>query len=100
MPCYHFSGGSIVKIKILIGAMPINEVCTTVYMSDGVRKGERIPRRSLPEFEEVANFGEAMSKHGFWGTALEDKNQYGPVAMMILLLVVATVTGTILKLLG
>jgi len=41
-----------------------------------------------------------MSKHGFWGTALEDKNQYGPVAMMILLLVVATVTGTVLKLLG
>jgi hypothetical protein len=41
-----------------------------------------------------------MSKHGFWGTALEDKNQYGPVSMMILLLIVATITGTILKLLG
>ena len=80
--------------------MLINEVCTTVFMSDEVRKGERIPRRALPEFEEVANFGEAMSKHGFWGTALEDKNQYGPVSMMILLLVVATITGTILKLLG
>ena len=40
--------------------MPINEVCTTVFMSDEVRKGERIPRRALPEFEEVANFGEAM----------------------------------------
>ena len=69
-------------------------------MSDDVRKGERIPRRPLPEFEEVANFGEAITKHGFWGTALDDKNQYGPVSMMILLLLVATVTGTILKLLA
>ena len=84
----------------MMGAMAINEVGITVYMGDEVRKGERIPRRAPPEFEEVANFGEAMSKHGFWGTALEDKNQYGPVAMMILLLVVATVTGTVLKLLG
>lgn len=80
--------------------MPISQDLPSSDMSDEVRKGERIPRRPLPEFEEVANFAEAMSKHGFWKTALEDKNQYGPVAMMILLLAIATVTGSILKFLS
>lgn len=63
-----------------------------------VRDGERIPRRSLPEFEEADSFIEALSRDGFFGTAVADKNQYGPLAMMFLLLIVAGVTGIIIKL--
>ena len=63
-----------------------------------VREGERIPRRPLPKFNEVKSFSEAISRDGFFGTAVADKNQYGPVAMMILLLIVAGVTGIIIKL--
>ena len=68
-------------------------------MAGEVRDGERIPRRPLPEFEEAASFSEALKRDGFMGTALGDKNQYGPVAMMVLLLIVAAITGTILRLL-
>mgnify|MGYP001589820095 CR=1 FL=1 len=67
-------------------------------MAGDVRDGERIPRRPLPEFEEAASFAEALQRDGFIGTALGDKNQYGPVAMMVLL-IVAAITGTILRLL-
>ena len=63
-----------------------------------VREGERIPRRPLPEFEEAGSFREAISRDGFFGTAVADKNQYGPLAMMFLLLIVAGVTGIIIKL--
>ena len=63
-----------------------------------VRDGERIPRRSLPEFEEAGSFAEAISRDGCFGTAVADKNQYGPLAMMFLLLIVAGVTGVIIKL--
>ena len=63
-----------------------------------VRDGERIPRRSLPEFEEAASLTEAISRDGFFGTAVADKNQYGPLAMMLLLLIVAGITGIIIKL--
>lgn len=68
-------------------------------MAGDVRDGERIPRRPLPEFEEASSFAEALQRDGFLGTALGDKNQYGPVAMMVLLLIVAAITGTILRLL-
>tara|TARA_B100001250_G_scaffold132791_1_gene113430 strand:- start:560 stop:799 length:240 start_codon:yes stop_codon:yes gene_type:complete len=65
-----------------------------------LNKGERIPRRPLPEFREV-NGGviKAIKEDGLLGTALEDKNQYGPHAMIILLMIVATVTGGLLLLL-
>lgn len=69
-------------------------------MSGEVRSGERIPRRDLPPFEEASSFAEAIRRDGFLGTALEDKNQYGPVAMMVLLMIVATVTGLAISLLG
>ncbi len=69
-------------------------------MAGEVREGERIPRRPAPEFEEVGSFTEALSRDGFLGTALDDKNQYGPVAMMVLLLIVAAITGTVIRLLG
>lgn len=69
-------------------------------MAGEVRKGERIPRRDPPQFEEASSFAEALRRDGFLGTALDDKNQYGPVAMMVLLLVVAAITGTVIRLLG
>jgi len=69
-------------------------------MAGDVRDGERIPRRPAPEFEEAGSFAEAISRDGFFGTALDDKNQYGPVAMMVLLLIVAAITGTVIRLLG
>ena len=69
-------------------------------MSGEVREGERIPRREPPQFEEVGSFAEAISQDGLFGTALDDKNQYGPVAMMVLLLIVAAITGTVIRLLG
>ena len=69
-------------------------------MSGEVRSGERIPRRDPPPFEEASSFAEAIRRDGFLGTALEDKNQYGPVAMMVLLMIVATVTGLAISLLG
>jgi len=69
-------------------------------MSGEVREGERIPRREPPAFEEVGSFAEAITRDGLLGTALDDKNQYGPVAMMVLLLIVAAITGTVIRLLG
>lgn len=69
-------------------------------MAGELRDGERIPRRPLPEFEEAGSFAEAITRDGFFGTALEDKNQYGPVAMMVLLLIVAAITGTIIRFFG
>ena len=65
-----------------------------------VKKGERIPRKTLGEYSEADSLGQAISRDGFLGTAMDDKNQYGPVSMMILLLIVATFTGLALKLLS
>lgn len=65
-----------------------------------VKKGERIPRKPLGEYAEADSLGQAISRDGFLGTAMDDKNQYGPVSMMILLLIVATITGLALKLLS
>ena len=69
-------------------------------MSGEVRKGERIPRREAPPFEEANNFSEAIARDGFLGTALNDTNQYGPVAMIVLLIIIAAVTGTVIRLIG
>ena len=65
-----------------------------------MRDGERIPRREPPQFEEAGSFAEAITRDGLLGTALDDKNQYGPVAMMVLLLIVAAITGTVIRILG
>tara|TARA_Y100000589_G_scaffold160024_1_gene152195 strand:+ start:2647 stop:2892 length:246 start_codon:yes stop_codon:yes gene_type:complete len=65
-----------------------------------VKKGERIPRKALGEYSEADSLRQAISRDGFLGTAMDDKNQYGPVSMMILLLIVATITGLALKLLS
>lgn len=63
-----------------------------------VKKGERIPRKKLGKYKEADNLLHAIRRDGFWTTAMDDKNQFGPVSMMILLLIVATITGLGLKL--
>ena len=66
-----------------------------------VRKGERVPRRPLPKFNET---DEGLMKGIFsqgwkvWKVALDDENQYGPHAMIVLLLMMSTITGAILGL--
>ena len=60
-------------------------------MSGEVRKGERIPRREAPPYEEADSFGKAVARDGFFPTAINDTNQYGPIGMMILLFIVATI---------
>jgi hypothetical protein len=68
-------------------------------MDGVVREGERIPRRPLPEFEEVEDVLIAgLSSGGLLKVALDDVNQYGPHAMIILLVIMATATGIALKL--
>tara|TARA_B100000676_G_scaffold176220_1_gene172914 strand:+ start:449 stop:658 length:210 start_codon:yes stop_codon:yes gene_type:complete len=65
-----------------------------------VTSQERIPRRPLPDFEESGSgvIG-AISEDGFLNVALNDSNQYGPHAMIILLGIVASITGIVLLLL-
>ena len=61
---------------------------------------ERIPRRPPPDFEESeAGMMEAISEDGFLDVALNDTNQYGPHAMIMLLGVFASLTGLVLLLL-
>lgn len=55
---------------------------------------ERIPRRPLPEFHQSeASVISSVMEDGFFRVALDDVNQYGPHAMIMLLFVVATVTA-------
>ncbi len=58
---------------------------------------ERIPRRPPPEFQESESsmIGGVM-EDGFLNVALDDANQYGPHAMIMLLFAVASVTANIL----
>tara|TARA_B100000767_G_scaffold136324_1_gene129185 strand:- start:1126 stop:1341 length:216 start_codon:yes stop_codon:yes gene_type:complete len=56
-------------------------------------KVERIPRRPLPDFKEAGSLSNAIARDGLFGTALEDKNEYGPNAMILLLMIVSTITG-------
>ena len=63
------------------------------------RKGERIPRRPLPELEETeGGVIQGVTARGFaiWKVALDDINGYGPHAMIALLVVMAIITGSIL----
>ena len=60
---------------------------------------ERIPRRDLPKYEEVdGGFFASLKAHGLLGTALRDLNQYGPHAMIVLLVITASITGLALGL--
>tara|TARA_B100000287_G_C20615006_1_gene773651 strand:- start:763 stop:978 length:216 start_codon:yes stop_codon:yes gene_type:complete len=65
-------------------------------MAGELRKGERIPRRPLPEFSEAGSLGAGLKRDGLITTALEDTNEYGPHSMIVLLMIVASVTGGIL----
>lgn len=80
--------------------MPESNEASDKEMTYVVKKGERIPRKPLGEYAEAESLKHAISRDGFLGTAMDDKNQYGPVSMMILLLIVATITGLGLKLLS
>ena len=67
------------------------------YVSESV---ERIPRRPPPEFEESdKDMMSGISEGGFIDVALNDVNQYGPHAMVMLLGVFASLTGLVLLLL-
>ena len=64
---------------------------------------DRIPRRPLPDFEEVeGGVAAGIFQHGWkiWKVALDDTNQYGPHAMILLLIITATITGAALQLVG
>ena len=66
-------------------------------MSESV---ERIPRRPTPEFEESdGDMMSGISEGGFLDVALNDVNQYGPHAMVMLLGIFASLTGLVLLLL-
>jgi len=65
-------------------------------MAGELRKGERIPRRPLPEFAEAGSLSAGIKRDGIIKTALEDTNEYGPHSMILLLMVIASVTGAIL----
>ena len=61
---------------------------------------ERIPRRDATDFEESdSGMMGAISEDGFLNVALNDSNQYGPHAMIMLLGIFASVTGFVLLLL-
>ena len=59
----------------------------------------RIKKRPLPEFNDTdSGIIEGILEDGFLNVALNDSNQFGPHAMIILLGVIASVTGLILLL--
>ncbi len=64
---------------------------------------DRIPRRNPPEFEEIeGGVAAGIFQHGWkiWKVALDDTNQYGPHAMILLLVITATITGAVLQIIG
>ena len=65
-------------------------------MASELRDGERIPRRPLPEFSEAGTMRAGLKRDGLIKTALEDTNEYGPHSMMLLLMIIATLTGGML----
>ncbi|MAH91137.1 MAG: hypothetical protein CMA11_05150 [Euryarchaeota archaeon] len=71
----------------------MTQLLFTRNMAGDLRKGERIPRRELPEFEEAGGLSTAIARDGLIQTALEDTNEYGPHSMIVLLMIVATITG-------
>ncbi len=63
-------------------------------MSKAVIPAERIPRRPPPDFHESeASMIGGVIEDGFLSVALDDANQYGPHAMIMLLLSVASVNA-------
>ena len=68
-----------------------------IIMSGDSGSNERIQRRDAPYFEESdSGMISSILEDGFLNVALDDTNQYGPHAMIILLGIVATATGLLL----
>ena len=68
-----------------------------------LKKGsvDRIPRKPLSEYNEIeGGVFSGIFAYGWriWKVALDDDNQYGPHAMILLLVITATITGGLLKL--
>ncbi len=60
---------------------------------------DRIPRRQAPEFRDSdEGMIASILDDGFLRVALDDANQYGPHAMILLLGLVSTLTGLLLSL--
>ena len=58
---------------------------------------ERIPRRPPPEFNHSdSSIISGVMEEGFLNVALDDVNQYGPHAMIMLLFAVASITALLL----
>ena len=58
---------------------------------------ERIPRRPPPEFNHSeSSIISGVLEEGFLNVALDDVNQYGPHAMIMLLFAVASITALFL----
>ena len=59
---------------------------------------DRIPRRQAPEFRDSdEGMISSILDDGFLRVALDDANQYGPHAMILLLGLVSTLTGLLLS---
>ncbi|MFL2958824.1 MAG: hypothetical protein ACJZ5P_02085 [Candidatus Thalassarchaeaceae archaeon] len=60
---------------------------------------ERIPRREAPDFRDSEDgLISSIIEDGFLNVALDDANQYGPHAMIVLLGIVSVLTGSVLGL--
>lgn len=60
---------------------------------------ERIPRREAPDFRDSEDgLISSIIEDGFLNVALDDANQYGPHAMIVLLGIVSVITGAVLGL--
>tara|TARA_B100001142_G_scaffold229548_1_gene227628 strand:+ start:23878 stop:24156 length:279 start_codon:yes stop_codon:yes gene_type:complete len=60
---------------------------------------ERIPRREAPDFRDSEDgLISSIIEDGFLNVALDDANQYGPHAMIVLLGIVSVITGSVLGL--
>ena len=58
---------------------------------------ERIPRRPPPDFNHSeSSIIHGVMEEGFLNVALDDANQYGPHAMIMLLFAVASITALFL----
>ena len=58
---------------------------------------DRIPRRQAPEFRDSEDgMISSILDDGFLRVALDDSNQYGPHAMILLLGIVSIMTGLVL----
>ena len=60
---------------------------------------ERIPRREAPDIRDSEDgLISSIIEDGFLNVALDDANQYGPHAMIVLLGIVSVITGSVLGL--